>query len=174
MNRPKTITQSQAHAIARFLNVIERQIFLLCIETGLRISDVLRLRKATIRNNPMQVYETKSKRIRSVTVSDELHAELLRWHNHGSDDTFVFYSLRDMCKPYNRMTFHRKLKEAAKYAKVEASAHSTRKLYAQTVYKRTGDIRAVQEAMHHKYLSTTATYLDIDIDALILEVLNPK
>lgn len=51
------------------------------------------------------------------------------------------------------------------------SAHSFRKLYARSVYAKTHDIHAVQKALNHKYVETTARYLDIDLTALIAAAL---
>jgi integrase len=166
INRPKTITREQAYAIAHKLGVRERQIFLLGIETGIRISDLLRLSMSDVRRNPIRIYESKSKRVRSIQISDELHGELCRWNTRDSP-SFAFYSLRDTKKPYVRMTYHRKLKEAAKVLRIDFSAHSMRKLYARNIFDKTKDIFAVQEAMNHKYITTTATYLDIDLVELI-------
>ena len=166
MKRPATITNSEANAINTHLDLQDSLIFRLSIESGARISDILQLTATAIRQNPIEIYESKSKRARSVTMSDELHGSLLRWFTRDSDK-IAFRSVRNVLKPYNRMTYHRHLKRAAEYRKINVSAHSARKLYARNVYERIKDIFAVQEALHHKFITTTATYLDIDLVELI-------
>jgi integrase len=166
LNKPKTITNKEAALICLRLGIRERQIFRLAVESGLRISDLLKLTTADVRRNPLEVYESKSKRTRKIQISNELHEELKRW-NHRDSSSFAFHSIRDVRKPYNRMTFHRKLKEAAEGLKIDLSAHSSRKLYARNIFSKTGDIFAVQEALHHRFITTTATYLDIDLVELI-------
>ena len=148
------------------LEATDRQIWQLACETGARISDILTLTRREIRQQPLVIYESKSKRARSVTLSDELHGELLRWHTSDSD-TYAYYSPRDMKKPLRRSTYYRRLQKAAKTLSIRVSAHSARKLYARRIYERTKDIFAVQDALHHKYVTTTATYLDIDLVELI-------
>jgi len=138
---------------------MESLIFRLAIATGLRISDLLCLSMRTVRTNPLNIYESKSRRTRTIAISDELHAELLRRYTRDSD-AYAFHSIRDINKPYDRTTFHRKLKRAIEYAPFDASAHSTRKLYAQNIFTVTNDIKTVQQALHHQKESTTLTYLD--------------
>lgn len=72
------------------------------------------------------------------------------------------------------MTYHRRLKSVADSLKIDFSAHSMRKLYAINIFANTGDLNAVQQAMNHKYITTTATYLGIDINALILSAISQK
>jgi site-specific recombinase XerD len=72
------------------------------------------------------------------------------------------------------MTYHRRLKEAARALQIDFSAHSMRKLYALNIFSRTGSLEAVQQAMNHKYIATTATYLGIDINKLIIQHLSEK
>jgi integrase len=166
MKKPATITNAEASSLHVHLNLQDSLIFQLCIETGARISDILKLTASEIRQNPINIYESKSKRARSVSVSEELHKSILRWFTCDSDK-FAFRSPVDVLKPYNRMTYHRHLKRAASFRKINVSAHSARKLYARNVFDKTGDIFEVQQALHHKYITTTATYLDIDLVELI-------
>jgi integrase len=166
MNRPSTISEGVAAAIARQLPVIDSQIWRLACETGARISDILSLTRREIRKQPLTLYESKSRRTRTVELSDTLHGELLRWHSSDSD-TPAYYSPRDVRKPLNRSTYYRRLQKAAKTLSVRVSSHSARKLYARRVYDRTRDITAVQDALHHRYVTTTATYLDIDLGELL-------
>lgn len=147
----------------------ERLIFRVAVETGLRISDILQLRAAAL-SKYIHVVERKTKKLRTVELSDTLLNDLVKYRGCWYDVEamqWLFKSRRDVLKPYNRMTYHRKLKQAANALKIDFSSHSMRKLYAKNIYKRTGDIFAVQEAMRHKYVITTCAYLDIDIVQLI-------
>jgi integrase len=155
------------------LELKDQLIFLLAIETGLRISDLVKLRISDLDRNPLEIRETKSKKLRYCPIGDELQERLKRYAPYrfyfpfGNGSDFVFKGIRSNLKPYNRMTYHRRLKRAATALKIDFSAHSTRKLYARTVYAKNGDIFAVQQALNHKYITTTATYLDIDLVGLI-------
>jgi integrase len=113
----------------------------------------------TVRQNPLNIYESKSRRTRTITINKELHAELLRRYTCDSD-AYAFHSVRDFNKPYDRTTFHRKLKKALTGLNFDASAHSSRKLYAQNIFKICNDVETVQQALHHQKITTTLTYLD--------------
>jgi len=141
----------------------DKTIFRLSCESGLRISDILNLRRRNVRHNPLSVFETKSRRTRTIQISDELHRHLREISKKRQINAYVFYSPKDANKPYTRMTYHRHLKNAFS----NASAHSGRKLYAQRIYNATRNIYAVQNALNHRYTITTLTYLDISLDALI-------
>ena len=149
-----------------FTQKSERLIFLLAVETGFRISDILNLR-ADVKQT-ITVIERKTKKFRSAKISDGLYQELLNYSPLYYPERWLFRSVRSVSKPFNRMTYHRRLKQAAKTLGIDFSAHSMRKLYAQNIFERTGNIFAVQEAMKHKFITTTATYLGIDVNALII------
>jgi len=176
INKAKPITREQADAIQRLLEPTERLIFRVAVETGMRISDILQLR-ATAVGRYIHVVERKTKKFRTVELSDELVEALSKHRGLWYDvkpSQWLFKSRRDVLKPYNRMTYHRALKRAAEALKIDFSAHSMRKLYAQNIFDRTGNLFAVQEAMKHKYVTTTAAYLGVDINALILQAVTPS
>jgi integrase len=170
LNKAKTITNEHAAAIMGKLAREERLIFCIAVETGFRISDILHL-KADIKQT-ITIVERKTKKFRSATLSSELYAELLKYSPLYYPERYLFKSRTDVLKPYNRMTYHRKLKRAAEALQIDFSAHSMRKLYALNIFQRTGSLEAVQQAMNHKYISTTATYLGIDINQLIKNALS--
>jgi integrase len=140
------------------------------VETGFRISDVLNLRADV--KQVITIVERKTKKFRSVKISDGLYKELLKHSPLFYPSQWLFKSVRNPLKPYSRMTYHRRLKEVAEALKIDFSAHSMRKLYALNIFERTHDINAVQKAMNHKYVMTTATYLGVDIGQLITQALS--
>jgi integrase len=177
MKKPKMITKNEAELIMARLERRDRQIFRLSYETGLRISDVLKL-KARHVNKIMYVREMKTGKERAVEISDELLRELEpgKYDRYGAQneivilacsDKWLFRSPRDAKKHLHRSTYHRHLKKASKGLQIECSAHSARKLYAAELFREKKSISAVQKALNHKYINTTAKYLDIDIEAAL-------
>jgi integrase len=138
----------------------------LAIKSGLRVSDLLRVRVGDI-GKEMTVHEWKSKRKRKFKIGKKLLAELNSITGGKSDGDYLFASTRKPGIPIHRSTVHRRIKRAIQTLKFDCSAHSTRKLYAQLIYKDTGSVRKVQKAMNHHNITTTATYLDINVDKLI-------
>jgi len=177
MKKPKMITTEQAELIMSRLAPRDRQIFQLSLETGLRISDVLNL-KARYVNKIMTVRETKTGKERAVELSDELLRELekYKYDRFGLQNQIViladsqkwlFRSPRSAKKHLHRSSYHRRLKRAGSALKINVSAHSTRKLYAAELFRTTKSISEVQKALNHKYVNTTAKYLDLDIEAVL-------
>jgi len=166
MRKPKSITNEQAEKIIRKMDQMDRLLFRFAIESGLRISDMLKLTVGDIKKT-MTVLETKSKKDRTFKISGELYTELKKFTKYKRRGSILFHSARSSSKPMHRTTIHRHIKKAVKTLKIDASAHSTRKLYAHNVFSETHDIEKVQEALNHKYVTTTCSYLDIDLDKLI-------
>jgi len=159
MNRPKTISGEQANKLYLWLDGRYKIIFALAVQTGLRISDILRLKVKDL-YNPMHVWESKSKRYRDVAVSNDIYAYLEKFAGHRSPDSFLFDSWHKSGVSVHRSTIHRHIKKALKFVNFDASAHSARKLYAQNVYKDTNSVEAVQKSLNHQKITTTLTYLD--------------
>ena len=174
MKRPKSIKIEDTERILLHLREQDSLIFRVCAETGLRISDVLDLR-AWYLNKVLYVRERKTGKHRIVELSDELYgllepikqSALRAYGGAGDKEQYAFPSARAHGKPVHRSGYHRRLKKVCALVGVDFSAHSTRKLYAQELMKKTGDIFAVQKALNHKFVSDTCTYLDIDLGALI-------
>jgi integrase len=111
----------------------------------------------------MTVYEKKSKRKRTFPISEELHTNLKYLCDFKQDSDFLFESHHKHGVSVHRSTIHRKIKKALKWQNKsipDASSHSARKLYAQNIYEETGSVEKVQQALHHRKISTTLAYLD--------------
>ena len=167
MNKPKSITQDDAILIRHHLTGQDRLIFDFAVETGLRISDILNIRRNQIRKI-MTIKESKTNKLKTVEISDGL---LLCLPNHDFDDRlYLFSSPRSAFKPLHRSTYHRHIKKLSEWLKIDFSAHSMRKFYALNIFYTTEDIFAAQKALNHKYITTTCSYLDIDLNALLKTV----
>lgn len=146
------------------LNEQDKLIFDICFETGFRISDVLKIKKRDI-GETIKLRESKTKKYKEVKISENLYNRLKPYS--GNSDIFIFKSPRSPDKHLHRTTYHRHIKNACRGSSVDCSAHSTRKLYAWNIFKETRNIFDVQRALNHKYITTTAAYLDIDLVSLI-------
>jgi len=163
MNRPKTISNADADRLIQRLPAADRALIGLAIESGLRIGDILNLRAGDIRRQ-MYVWESKSKRAREFKISEKLYNRLRDLCIFKRSSDYVFHSARKSGRSVHRSTIHRRIKKALKSLNFDCSAHSTRKLYAQNVFRRTKSIDAVQDALHHQKRKVTLTYLDLQED----------
>jgi integrase len=137
-------------------------LFLFGVETGLRVSDILRLRIRDIKTN-MAVRETKTGKDKRFMLSANLLSRInqyaLRTHLHRSD-AFIPSSRTNKKTPLSRVQAYRVIKACAEASGVSENVgtHSMRKTYAKRLYATTGSLDAVKEAMGHKYIETTLRY----------------
>lgn len=118
-------------------------------QTGLRVSDVLLLKKSDIARR-MTVKEQKTGKMRTVYLTDALAKECV-----------IYASLHRGLKLFNcnRSTIYRSVhRTALKFGWQNISAHSARKAYARAFAKKNG-VEATQKELRHSSLSTTLIYL---------------
>ncbi len=137
-------------------------IHILTIEcsTGLRLSDILAMKLSDIylsdHGYRLKIVERKTKKERNVPIPLELQ-------NYITE-----YAISIGCKRDERIfkltprAVTKYIKKVVDYLGLEnVSSHSWRKLYALTVYEKTGnDIVSVQQALLHSSLAVTQRYLN--------------
>lgn len=129
INHVQIISREQADELFRRLPSRSKLIFAIGIETGLRISDILRLRVRDV-EEPMRVYVSRLRRVVPCPVSEWLLCELAEASNYAlSPEHYIFPSKRKFGRSLHRTTFHRDIKQAAAGLDFSCSAHSTRKFY---------------------------------------------
>jgi len=171
------ITNDEAKRIVAALPRLHRDIFRFCCETGVRISDALALPAYAV-GKITYIPEKKTGKMKIATLSDELLADLAnkkfdyflidgRMVPILNRSKLLFPGRRSDERPLHRSTYHRALKRASAATGIAFSAHSTRKLYAWNVFEATKDIFEVQKALNHKYVTTTADYLGVDLRGLV-------
>lgn len=124
-------------------------------ETGLRIDDVLSLPSAA-QYRPVDIIEHKRGVHRVIDLSAGLRSQL-QARRCGNTP----YLFPGRCHGHrHRTTVYKAMRRACDGAGLPAlSPHSLRKLYAQRLYRRTGDVDYVRRELGHKYISTTLIYL---------------
>ena len=132
MNQVSIISQAQADELYRRLPKRSKFIFALGIETGLRVSDILRLKIGDI-ENPMSVYVGRINAVRAYKLSEWLYTQLLDYANLRPSQHYIFTSRRKYQRHLHRTTYHRDIKQAVAGLDFSASAHSTRKFFLQLI-----------------------------------------
>jgi len=128
INRVQEITEAQADELYRRLPKRSKLIFALGIETGLRISDMLRIKIKDL-ENPLSVFVSREETVRAYKLPAWLYSALIDYANIREPDRHLFQSRRGRRKNMHRTTYHRDIKQAIAGLDFSASAHSTRKLY---------------------------------------------
>jgi integrase len=165
MNKPQSITNETAKKIILQMDIRDKCITQIMIDTGLRITDTLNLRKNDIKCGIIR--QRKTKKLKKITLSDKTRQILDNYIEWYYINDLLFPQQRDKTKAIHRSTFYRALNRVSREIGVIVSPHSFRKLYAQNIYTTTQDIHATQKALQHKYIATTAAYLDIELEAML-------
>ena len=139
-----------------FLKKRDALIILTLAFTGLRSSELLRLRPCDISSDFIFVRHGKGDKDRTIPLANDLNQPLY--------DYIKSNPIRptDPIFPIKRSQLHRIIKTYATKAGInDLSPHSLRHYFATTLVERQAPLKAVQELLGHADISTTATYLDL-------------
>ena len=127
-----------------------------CVDTGLRIGDVVALRSDQLARQ-FWIVESKTGKRRRVNLKQDLLDDL---KVHAGSE-WVFPG-RDPKKHRTRQAVWRDVKRAAKAFRLpqNVSVHSLRKVYAHDLLNKSkGDLTKVQKALNHSDAATTMIYV---------------
>lgn len=133
-----------------------RPIVVLAINTGLRKSEILRLKWKNVDFKERKIIITRSKNneIRAVPINDTLFKELKRISRHPESD-YVFCDKNDV--PYGNI--RKSFDGALKLAKIgDFHFHDLRHTFASHLVMKGSDLRTVQQLMGHKDIKMTMRY----------------
>lgn len=126
----------------------------LSLETGLRVGDVVKLRRANLQEDGLHYRAQKTRKSGVARISSELRQRL---KGRGK---WLFPSPYKSGEHITRQCVWARIKAAAKRAGIDpagVSPHSLRKVFAVELYRERG-FKAVQEALQHNNAATTEIY----------------
>lgn len=128
------------------------------LSTGLRIGDVLQLRRSDLeRGNRFGVREEKTGKVRQVYLPDALRDRALA----GSGKIYVFEGRLNGRRHRTRQAVYKDLRRVAAAFRLRAhiSPHSLRKAWAVDAYHASGgDLKKVQRLLNHDSEAVTVLY----------------
>lgn len=141
--------------VLRALTTGNRLVVQTMLHTGLRVGDVLAIRREQIKPR-FWVTEKKTGKRKLVGLPRALREEILK-ESRGSDWAFPG---RDPRKARTRQTVWKDVKRAAKAFRLpqNIAPHSFRKVYAVDLLEKYGDIEKVRDALNHGSIETTMIY----------------
>ena len=131
-------------------------------QTGLRIGDVVALRRADLDGTTIHYVAQKTSKAGSAEISAELSAELRSRRSRRSK--WLFPSPKNPREHLTRQACWARVKKACERLGVPpdgVSPHSMRKTYAVELYKREG-LQAASRALQHDRAATTELYVMSD------------
>lgn len=152
--------------------------FLLGIYTGLRISDILKLRvkdvidlthKKDKRKIKKQIIlrEQKTSKQKIIKINPILKEPLEEYVQDKEMYEYLIKSRQGFNKPISRKRAYEILKELGEIFDVESlGCHSMRKTFGYHYYKQTKDIALLQKIFNHSSPAITLAYIGIDQDRM--------
>lgn len=139
--------------------------FMVGINAGLRISDILQLKVRNVRGTHIRIREQKTSKYKNVAINDSLKKALQPYIRNKRNDDYLIQSREGNNKPISRQRAYDILRTCANACGVEQiGTHTMRKTFGYQMYQKTKDITAIQKLMNHDHPSTTMRYLGIDQD----------
>lgn len=142
-------------------------LFLLGINTGLRISDILSLRVRDVQGWNIYIREKKTRKPREIKMPSELKKALRNYIKDKSNDEYLIKSRNGKNKPITRGMAYVILNQAAEEFGLERiGTHSLRKTYGYHFYKQFKDVASLQQMLNHTDPKETLRYIGITQDNL--------
>ena len=143
-------------------------LFLVGINTGLRISDVLSLKVKDVRNQTyLTLREKKTSKIKRLKITG-IGQELDDYTENMGEDQYLFASQKGHNEPITRVQAYRILNKAAEAIGLneDIGTHTLRKTYGYHFYQKTKDVALLQELFNHSSPSITLRYIGINQDVM--------
>ena len=142
-------------------------LFLVGINTGLRISDILLLRVRDVEGQHLVLREKKTGKRRFIPVNDELAQHFRQYCKGRRGNEFLFCSREGDNRPITTSMAYRIMREAAAAAGLEhIGTHTLRKTFGYHLYQQTKDPQLVCELLGHSDPAITRRYIGINQDTV--------
>jgi integrase len=158
--RDKKKLEDMKWALKRHCSERDYIMFLIGINTGLRVSDILKLKVSDVkRKKRVVVREGKTKKQRTLNLTN-IYAEIQDYIK-TVDSEWLFPS-RKGDQAITPTQAYRQLQKAADMAEVDSvGTHTMRKTFGYWYYKQTKDIAALQRILNHYSPEETKLYIGI-------------
>lgn len=150
----------------------ERDVFLfnLGINCGLRVCDMLGLKKKDIKDYTIKLREQKTRKQKQIPLY-YLKEDIDRYIQFLEDEDYLFISNKldsdGNSKPISRVQAYRILNHSAKSIGLsEIGTHSMRKTFGYHYYKKTKDVALLMDLFNHSSQSVTLRYIGINQDVM--------
>lgn len=158
--RDKQKLEDMKWALKRYCGERDYILFLIGINTGLRVGDLLKLKVAEVkRKKRIVIQEGKTKKPRTINLAniyEEVHAYI-----KNVDSDWMFPS-RKGDKAITPTQAYRQLNNAAEMAEIDSiGTHTMRKTFGYWFYKQTKDVAKLQAILNHTKPEITLRYIGI-------------
>ncbi|MEK5069801.1 site-specific integrase [Sporosarcina sp. FSL K6-1508] len=140
-------------------------LFMIGINAGLRVSDILPLRVRDVRGEYIEVIEQKTAKLRQIPINSSLKSALNVYVRGKKDNDYLIKSREGMNQPIGRWTAWKIIKDAGvEVGLLNLGTHSMRKTFGYNYYRRTKDIQTLCKMLGHSDEEITKRYIGIEDD----------
>lgn len=138
------------------------------IYTGLRISDILKLKVGNVRKRKnISIRESKTGKQKIIPINAILKTELDAYIAGKPDDEYLIKSRETVNKPLTREMAYKILNEVgSKFGLESIGTHTLRKTFGYHYYMKTKDIVTLQKIFNHSTPETTLRYIGIQQETI--------
>jgi integrase len=160
-------------ALKRHCSERDYILFILGINTGLRVGDILKLKVKDVKKKKrIVIKEGKTDKPRTIhlnTIYEELNDYI------ATIDSDYLFPSRQGGKAITPTQAYRQLNKAAQYAEVESVGnHTLRKTFGYWHYKQFKDVAELQMILNHSHPSITLRYIGITQEQIENNLMNFK
>ena len=141
----------------------DAMLFTFGIYSGLRISDIIRLRVRDVRGRDrITVKETKTGKDKILRLNQELKKSIAAYVKDKKDYEFMFKSRNGINRHISRQRAYSIIRDAGQSFGLEhIGTHTMRKTFGYHIYQETKDITLVQKLLNHSSPEITLAYIEI-------------
>ncbi|PEE96971.1 integrase [Bacillus thuringiensis] len=165
--RSKEQIEDMKWALKRHCSERDYILFLIGINTGLRVSDLLQIQTETIvklkqkKRKEFKIKEGKTKKERIINLTS-IFNEVYSYAQTLTTSSWLFPS-RKGDQPISKIQVYRQLQKAGDFADIESiGTHTMRKTFGYWFYKQTKDVAMLQEILNHSTPQITLKYIGIN------------
>ncbi len=142
-------------------------LFVMGINTGLRISDILKLKVGDLRGKHISMREMKTGKQKRIEITPRLKREL-RWYiEEREDHEYLICSRQGKNKPIGRSMAYKILRSTAEeFGLDEIGTHTLRKTFGYHMYRQTKNIALLMEIFNHSSERVTLRYIGVNQDVM--------
>ncbi|GGD05308.1 site-specific integrase [Pontibacillus salipaludis] len=142
-------------------------LFVMGINTGLRISDILQLQVKDVTGMHINLREQKTRKRKKIRITPQLRREIKWYVEDKQSDDYLFKSRKGDNQPIGRSMAYKILRKAAdKFKLQEIGTHTLRKTFGYHFYLQTKNTAMLQELFNHSSEKITLIYIGINQDTL--------
>jgi len=150
-------------------------LFVMGINLGLRISDLLNLKVSDVRDKSyIEVVEQKTGKNRRIPIRANLALLINKFVQNKPDDQWLFRSQKGDNNPITRIQAYRLIKNVCRKAGFveHIGTHTLRKTFGYHLYQTTKDVALLQNIFNHSSPAITMRYIGINQDIIDLQLQN--